>query len=110
MGTAVPIKSFAVLDNALSPEDEISVPRPRIPEKTVAKKVRSQTEKFLMVLEISPIFTSETDEDMQSAIYMQISGAIISPEILVITVTAPSISVLNPAAEEMFPEAIIAEE
>ena len=41
---------------------------------------------------------------------MQISGVIISPDILEIMVTVFNISVLKPIAELKFPEAIIAEE
>ena len=110
IGTTVPIKSLAVFDNVLSAEEVMSVPSPRIPEKTVVANVSSQMEKFLMVFEISPILTSETEDTIDSAIYMQISGAIISDETLEIIVTALSISVLYPAAEVIFPDAIIAEE
>ena len=56
IGTAVPMKSFAVFEKAISPVEEISVPNPSIPDKIVAENVRIQTEKFFMLFEISPIF------------------------------------------------------
>ena len=110
MGTAVPINNFAVFEKALLPEEETMVPRLIIPEKIVAEAVNTQTAKFFIVFEISAIFMSETADAIHIAIYMEISGTIISSESLDITEETPSIRVLNPVAEDKFPEAIIAEE
>ena len=94
----------------LSAEEETSVPRPRIPEKTVMDIPKTQTAKLLKDFDNSSIFISDTEPAMLNAMYMLIRGRTISEESLDTTVTAPSISVLYPAAEEIYPQAAVIDE
>ena len=110
IGTALPIISFAVFEKLLSAEEDIMVPSPIIPEKTVMEKVRIHIAKFLNDFAISPMFTSETEPAMLIARKILIIGAIISPEIRDTTVAVPSIRELKAVAVVIYPEAIIAEE
>lgn len=109
-GTTLPTRNFAVFEKALSEETETNVPSPMIPEKTVMVPQIIQVEKFFIVFASSDVFIPETAPETEIARYIPISGAAISPTTLDIIVTALSIRVRNPIAEETYPVAVIAEE